>query len=282
MRMRPVRADLHNHLKTSSRMLDGDVTEAASVAFNKLGYGGVLGVINFNDDRYEKVLDVSSHAGREIGNATYFAVVDILVVKGQEVPTQQGHLLVIGIERNYHLKPYQSLEYTLDEADEVNAIKGADHPFHHQGLGPFLRENPKYIERFNFIETHNGEAAFSAFGLLPKYANEVAQDFYNEVKIDFPDIASISSSDGHSFREIGRSWTELYMPDNYSDLQTSEQVLEYLGRGLRARRHNFQTEQRKNSKLAALIHIGEVVGIIAFTKVPIIKSSGYVKSLTGL
>jgi len=57
---------------------------------------------------------------------------------------------------------------------------------------------------FDAIEVFNGEAIFG---------NKSARRFYSEQKPTHPSLGAISSSDGHSFYEIGTSWTEIEFPN---------------------------------------------------------------------
>jgi len=84
----------------------------------------------------------------------------VIVIKGQEVPTTEGHLLVLGIDHNRHLKEHKSLEYTLKEARNCNGTVIIDHPFYLNGLGNHLRKNLKLFDYIDAIEIHNGEASF--------------------------------------------------------------------------------------------------------------------------
>jgi hypothetical protein len=212
-----VKADLHNHLRTSSRCLEADFNRAVDKASKRLGNNGILGVINFTDKRYEHFVDLNGYEREDVGenkNGVYVPQKKILVVKGQEVPTKQGHLLVLGLGYDRHIKENKSLENTLKEVRDKRAIAVADHPFYLSGIGHYLKRNPKIIEEIDAIEIHNGEASFGfSFGPLPNNANELAQEFYREIKSEFPCLGALSSSDGHSIYEIGKNWTEIDMPD---------------------------------------------------------------------
>ena len=254
-----VKADLHNHLRTSSRFFDSDFNRAIDTSRDKLGKGGIMGLVNFNDHRYEDFISLRSYHRDYIGsnsNAVYFPDKDILVVKGQEVPTKQGHLLVLGLGKGVHLKQDKDLVYTLQEAEDNQGIIIADHPFYAHGVGNYLAENPDLLKYFDALEVHNGEAAFG----IPKTpfiygANQKALRFYNEHRGDFSNLGALSSSDGHSFYELGTSWTEIDFPDLYNANFNNS-----LRRSIR--NTNESKKMKTNSFIGAVDHLTDLAFIL--------------------
>lgn len=215
MEKRKVKADLHNHLNTSSNM-KGLFNPAIDIASERLGSGGIFALVNFEDERYEQFSEEKGYERTDLGNALYVPRKDILVIKGQEVPTQDGHLLVLGLEKGVRLKSGESLARTMSEANSNNGIIVADHPFYTAGIGSLLEKAPDFLRYFHAIEGHNGEAAFGfPIGPFPRNANRKAQKFYDKASIDYPHLGMISASDGHSLHELGRSYTVLEMPNYY-------------------------------------------------------------------
>jgi|SRR3989344_3477684 len=203
-----MKADLHNHLKTSSRLYDRNFNEAIDIASQRLREEGMFGMVNFVDDRYERFIGLRGYERVFLGenkNGIYVPEKKIYVVKGQEVPTKKGHLLVIGLQNGFHMKNARPLEDSLKEAKDNNGIIIADHPFHRHGLGPHLEKKLKLLPQFDAIEIFNGESCIG----FPSEANKKAEEFYSHIKIDFPFLGAITSSDGHSFYELGKCWTEL-------------------------------------------------------------------------
>lgn len=101
-----IKADLHNHLRTSSIFENSDFNNSIDTASKKLGGGACFGLINMHDRRYEKFADLKGYEREWIGdnkNGIYIPEKDVLVVRGQEVTTKQGHLLV-GLGYDVHLK----------------------------------------------------------------------------------------------------------------------------------------------------------------------------------
>ncbi len=244
--MTKLRADLHNHLRTSSNLQPEDFNRAIDIARERLGPDGTFSIANFGDKRYEKFAGLRGYERVYVGennSAVYVPSKKVLVVKAQEVPTKQGHLLVLGLGFEQHLKPNQDLEYTIREADEKTtgeAAKVADHPFFLAGIGPYLQQHPKLLEQLDGIEIHNGEAIFGN-------ANKKARDFYNQVKSDYPNLGALSSSDGHSFYELGKSWTEIDFPD----IDNPAQFVPSLKQAIRAT--NSQTPYHNHVSYAGFI-----------------------------
>lgn len=205
--LRKVRADFHNHLRTSSRLKDSDFNTAIDIASERLWLGGTFGMINFADKRYEKFIGLKGYERVYIGenkNAIYIPEKDILVIKGQEVPTRQGHLLVLGLSYDEHITQYQTLEDTLNEAKDKNRTIIADHPFSFEGIGNYLKQDDKnyrLLRKIDAIEIYNGEAS------IRPLANWRAQNLFNTI-VTYP-TGAISTSDGHSFYELGTNWTEI-------------------------------------------------------------------------
>lgn len=265
-----VKADLHNHLRTSSRIFSGDFDKVAKITRFRLGFDGIIGVVNFSDNRYEKLIQCPGYERVDLendGSCFYVPDLDVYIMKGQEVPTKEGHLLVLGIGKNVHLKDGRSLDDTVKEAKDNRGIILADHPFYSNGVGNYLRRNPDFIENLDAIEVHNGEAGFSLpfSNYFPPKANEKAQEFFSDYfltyaqkndlsHIDSPELGAIYSSDGHSFYEIGSSYTELTSAISQIDFLNS----------LRTAIHktgNRTEGKQSNSKLGALDHIVDLAFI---------------------
>jgi len=263
--MRTIKADLHNHLRTSSRIKESDPDKVAEIILKRLGPGGAIGLVNFADNRYERFIEQPGYERVDIGNAVYFPEQDVLVVKGQEIPTKEGHILVLGIEKGKHLKGARTLGETIKEAKDHNGIIIADHPFYRDGLGPFLKENG-YLDHFDAIEVHNGEAALCIPGLTPKNANQKAKEWYDEVKWDHRNLGAIASSDGHSFYEIGSSNTRLIV-ENWNKINSPEHLVSELRRAIRGNKYVMELTTR-DSRFGALDHIGDLVTIVRWSKLP--------------
>ena len=243
-----VKADLHNHLRTSSNLKEGDFDKAIDIASQRLGENGIFAMTNFEDSRYEQFTGLRGYDRTYIGenkNAIYVPEKQILVVKAQEVPTKKGHFLALGLGHNQHLKSNQTLEDTIQEAINFNAIKIADHPFFIAGIGPYLENHPELIGLFDAIETHNGEAI---------YGNSKSERFYNSLGWNhyqnYYQLGALSSSDGHSFHELGTSWTEIDFPN----ITNSKEFIPTLKKSIKST--DLQTNQKnKISYRGAIEHM---------------------------
>ena len=98
--MRTVKADLHNHFTTRSRVLDPN--KVADTVRESLGEGGICAIVNYADARYEAFARREEPLATNFGNAVYFQDRKILIIKGEEIPTQQGDHLVLGLDEGTH------------------------------------------------------------------------------------------------------------------------------------------------------------------------------------
>lgn len=258
--MRKVNADLHNHLKTGSDMSTIDFNQVIDLARERLGPGGILGIVNFSDNRYEQFSNKEGYKRVDFDCGFYVPEKDILVIKGEEVATKQGHLLVLGLRKNRQLHHGKDLEETINEATNENGVVVADHPFTYSGIGEQLRKvsniegvksYPGLLERLDAIEVHNGEAA-----LLP-FANKRAQEFFRRIGHFYQRPGALISSDGHSLREIGSSYTTLNMPD-YNEITSSDLLTDNLRKAIQG--HKEYTGKMTNTRLMALAHLFSLIG----------------------
>ena len=134
--------------------------------------------------------------------------------------------------------------------------------FYIDGIGQYLEKNPSLLEYFDAIEVHNGEAVWLPL-FTPRNANQKARGFYEEIKSDF-DIGALSSSDGHSFGEIGSSYS--YLPQ--IEFRDSETLTSSLRKAIREHK-NLDNDRRHNSTFPALNHAAYMAFLIFTGKVKI-------------
>jgi len=265
-----IKTDLHNHLKTSRRWSEGDFNKAIEKASRRLGPGAIIGLVNFSDadskdDRYECFIGLPGYERTPIGEnqqGIYVPEKDIYVLKAQEVPTKQGHLLVAGLRRNVQLKVDRTLEDSIAEATDQGGIIIADHPFHLQGIGNYLTRHLELLGELDAIEIHNGEASFGfPVGPFPWNANGKARKFYEEIAKDFPDIGALSTSDGHSMYELGRSWTEVDVPYSSDNTNFVDNLRDAI------RRTNLSTPRHEASPQGVMGAIDHIVDLVTIVKI---------------
>jgi len=252
-----VNADLHNHLKTRSDSLTINFNQAIDVARKRLGAGGIIGIVNFDDFLYEQFSDLEGYERKDFGNGFYVPEKDILVVKGQEIPTKQGHLLVLGLQEGKHLKP-GNVEDVIEEATFSHGIIIADHPFYRDGIGKYLeglaRESGSHLNIFDGIEVYNNSAELWIPFLTPSKANRRAGEFFEDWK-EKADIGALITSDGHSLAELGKCCTQLEMP-SYDEISDSRSLVRVLSESIRQSRGFGRIE---NFTYPAILHAGALV-----------------------
>ena len=200
-----VKTDLHNHIRTKGIGPDEDLfTHVCNITRKRLGKSGVLGVVNFQDERYEALTQQIGYQRVSFKGGIFVPEREIYIIKGQEVPTKDGHILVLGLEKDKHLKAGRPLEDTIKEVkNEHDAILIADHPFYKSGIGM-----EAFGANFDGVEVFNGEASLCVPKVTPKHANQRALENFRKFGSDYGPGA-LASSDGHSLYEIGRSYTLL-------------------------------------------------------------------------
>lgn len=231
-----VRADLHAHL---GKLRDSyDFNRIIDKARENLGPGGVLGVTCFDDNRYKSLANSPGYKREKIGNGFYVPDKNILVVKNQEVFSEHGHLLSIGLPEDKNIKS-KKLKDIISEAEDLGVGLVAVHLFAGWSLGNFLIRNPGYLQNLIGIEIHNGEAV---------YTNKKAKDFFEMIKEDYK-IGGISNSDGHYLFEIGSSNSLIEEPV-YTD---SEKLSATLNKAIRAHK-DYSKDVMHSSFLGGVLH----------------------------
>ncbi|MCX8159205.1 MAG: hypothetical protein N3D20_02870 [Candidatus Pacearchaeota archaeon] len=243
-----IKADLHNHFETPSRF-NHEFNHYINIASSRLGPNGIVGLVNFEDNRFEEFSQLKGYEREFINpekSILYIPEKRLYVVRGQEIPTKDGHLLVLATPFNSKIYSGMFLENTLSSARENHGIIIAPHPFFISNIGNILRKTPELIEYFDGIETHNSKAALSFPFLLPINSNRKALDFYI-MNIKGMDIGAISVSDSHSPEEIAISYSLL----KCESAQLSTNSLRQMIRN----KHTINGDKRTNSRLSSLKHI---------------------------
>jgi len=260
--MQKIKADLHNHFTTKSRVLDPSLV--ADTVYQKLGEGGICTLVNYSDRRFEAFANRSEIYATNLGNAVYFPNREVLILKGEEIPTGDGDLLVLGLEQDEHLSQNKGLEYHLKEAHEKGGITILTSPFFMSKVGELINKNPNLANYVDAVEIHNGEAT--------RKANRLAYELCHGLRYNhgINDVGALSCSDGHSYEEVGTSYTEFTTQVNIS-LLDSAQITTHLRNMIRnAPRTHLQTY----STLGMIKHGAAMVGIMAASKLGVPLSRG--------
>lgn len=249
--------------------MEGLVLPALNRAHKVLGADpqsyGVFVLTDVEHERYKHFASKSptSIERRDLDNAMFYPQYNTLVVSGQEVQTEQGHLGVIGLNPSIRMKSGRSVDDTIREACDMGGIVVIEHPFHKWGLGKhmlvdnferyFATDSPHSIDA---IEVHNGEASLWMPGFAN--ANRKALLAYNRIpRQRLSKMGAIAVSDGHSIPELGSSYTYLDMPP-IDQIQSGTQLTESLREAIKgtSERMSFHAE---DSKLGALNHIYHLI-----------------------
>lgn len=247
-----VKSDLHNHLRAKCIKDENYFNSTIDLASLRLGPFGIFAVVNFSDQRYEDYISQTGYEREYLGpskNGLFIKERLIYLVKGEEVNTNQGHVLFLGLGVNEHIKHNRSLEDTLKEAKDFNplVISIGDHP-KIKGIGNYLLEHKELISSFDAVEIHNGELN------LTRNIDKKVIELYKELRRYNPNLGALSTSDGHSDYELASSWTELeFLTELSADL-----FLESLGDAIR--RTDLSTPRlNKKSYLGVMEHISRMV-----------------------
>ncbi|MDP2628716.1 MAG: hypothetical protein Q8P15_02350 [Nanoarchaeota archaeon] len=266
MKTEHVKADLHTHGRTTNRFREGDFNKIVDAAYRNMGEGCVVGIVNVGIQsawNFERIIDLKGYDRITLENSVYVPEKDVLIIKTQQVPTNQGHYLAIGVPAGIKLKQYKNLENSLDEAYGlgVDVIKVADPFLRFQGIGKYILQNPGLLEKFDGVGIYNGESETHIPFLNPKHSNQQAEEFFNEVKWKYPHLFGTVISDGHSFYEIGSSWIKIKSP-KIGDAKT-------MNNSLKENLKHPRAIHRGKSNWGAIKHTSKLATIIALNKLGI-------------
>jgi hypothetical protein len=208
------KADLHNHGyitqergKFSFERRPKDLKTLVDICIkNDLD---ITAVTNFSDDRYSTIRETAKQLpnnyllGELKENNKSIALIIIkddrpmIIVRGQEIPTSEGHILTVGAPNN--IRNGKSLKDTIKEAKDLGAIVIADHPFTPKIRGGIGERNLlKYLEQLDAIEIVNAQ------NIIRKYDKQ-AKKFAKEHK-----KPGIAVSDAHLTEDIGLAYIYFY------------------------------------------------------------------------
>jgi predicted metal-dependent phosphoesterase TrpH len=122
----------------------------------------------------------------------------MLVLRGVEISTDQGHLLAYGVEDDgwniWGKDNYLPLAKVVERLRDLGAIAVPAHPFREMGIASFL-EDVLQVRGITAIETHNGGNLDSDNDLAIAAAAQMA-------------LPTLGGSDCHKVAAVGRCATE--------------------------------------------------------------------------
>lgn len=275
---RVVRADIDNHGRTTSHFSRKYAKRLVQQASFELMSGGVLGLLDYSapnqrDPRWTNFMNTVPYDKVDTGNGIYLPEINLLVIHGQEVPTNQGEdVLIVGLPHAVNIPSKSPLEDIIKRADEHKALKIVAAPFHKGGLGKRLLREPYLLQYFDGVETFSGEAAAGLLGRFP-HANDRALNFFETHYKNWEHLFEVIGSDGHSITETGQSWQEIPMPSDYIKFRDNPcAVIDALREGYTsaecsARMQDPYTSQKTPAVWGAWNHVGDILTLILAGKV---------------
>lgn len=221
----------------------------------------LIGFINFNDTRYQKIVNTRGELPKNYNlyddNVQRFVGVygknrDLwsFILRGQEIPTNEGHVLVLG--NNKEIKR-RTIEDVLKEAKDMNALIVGDHFLGLKGLG---KENIiRYIKYLDLLEYGN-----SNFPELTSKSKDIGE------KLKIP---GLYNSDSHNLERMFSSY--MIFPElDFSDWKTLRE-----GIIKSAENEKMGYYAGKNRRFEIPIHFAAVVYNISRQKMGLVKMPGY-------
>jgi len=232
--------DLHSHVVVKYEGKP-DLNRIAEHCMN-IGLD-VLVFTNFVDSRYEYLKRTARALSKrykfeDLGRAFYVfgAQKSFMVIKGQEIPTKQGHILTVGATGD--IKNYNDLSETIKEAKDKDAIIIADHPFTSVWGGLGRKNLEEHLEDWDAIEVFNAQnIKLVPFLMDQTESNKLAQEFAYE-----NNLPGVATSDSHKLNEIALSYITFKQKLNFSK---SDDIIAYLRKIIKNK--EFENVRRYNS-----------------------------------
>lgn len=169
-----MRIDLHVHTKYSEDS-DADIEEIIKRA-KSVGLGGIAITDHNTAAGWEEALKI----GRRYG---------ILIIRGEEVSSEDGHILALGIHRR--IEDGKSAYETVEDIRKAGGVAVAAHPYRiTNGLGPEVLRHTD----FDGIEVLNSRS--------PPYINKKGRRLAEDLNKPMT-----GGSDAHTALEVGLAYT---------------------------------------------------------------------------
>jgi len=224
MLLENVKADLHTHgwcgqedgsgqfiMRFLGETGKRNLQTIAEKGFSQ-GQHTLIGLINFNDTRYQKIVNTRRELEKhfEIYDDYKERLVGVYhkgknlwchILRGQEVPTNEGHLLILGNDKDIKSR---IIEDVFKEAKDMYAINIGDHSLEESFLSKFFgfltnqrmslgKENVrKYKEQLDLLEYGNSN--------VPELTSET-EALGKEVN-----LKGVSCSDSHTLNQMFSSY----------------------------------------------------------------------------
>jgi len=166
------------------------------------------------------------------------------VIKAQEIPSREGHILSIGLDEGEKVPSGLSLEDSLKVAGGIG-ISNADHPFGLMGIG--INNLKKYRNLIDVFEKNMNFESRLFYPILGRNPREEEMNWLQEeIGVNW-----IAVSDCHNRRDIGNGYIETFKCPDFS---SSENLRGSMKDILKSREYNAVIK-KANSILSLLGHI---------------------------
>ncbi len=263
--MKYIRADLDNYLQTSN-LINRGFEKAVRIARKRLGSGGILGIVDVHERRFDKFREFTvksvmestlprvfysedifpgqhGFSYKDLGRGIlHFKEEGVTVIRGVRTFTTDDKMSFIayGLPDGEYIKRRGNLGEMLQEAREKEAIN-----ILHQGgaLVEYMTRQQHNLDYVDGVIVHSGSAHSQS-------RNELMQRFYENLRSQH-DIGSVITSGGHSYSEIGTSWMEISEPKNYVNTNT---FIEELREAIKHHGFSETNEQRTRNTVMPIVH----------------------------
>ncbi len=221
----------------------------------------LIGFVNFDDTRYQKIVNTrhdlpknydlyDEHVKRFVGVYNKEKELWNFILRGQEIPTDKGHLLILGNDKEIERR---TIEDVLKEADDINALIVGDHILGLKGLGENnVRE---YRQKLNMIEYGNSNYPWDL-----QEARKLGEGL---------SIPGLYNSDSHDLNRMFSS--HMIFPE--LDFSNWENLREEIVNSVKDERTTFHAG--RNRILEIPIHLAAVYYNVARQKAGIVKMPEY-------
>ncbi len=219
-----VKFDIENHL--SSRREVPDLDQVVDY-LRRIPGPKVLGVVDWKDGRFNRLINSKPELSEPLdGNAFYVGGADTILFRGEEIETDLGHMLALGLDKSYNFPKVSKMERFGEICDERNfvAIVG-DCPDYGKIREQFyLHRNKDLWGKFDGVKTWASEVDPRD---LKKYSR--ARSFFNTLSAEFSRDrkGQIVTTDGHrmnmfrSYNEVDLDWEKFRERDVVKNLKKS-------------------------------------------------------------